>query len=323
MENENKTKEQLIVELAQMRQRVADLEAVDTERKRAGEALRESEERYRDLVEHSFDLICTHDLQGQILSVNPTAEKVIGYAVEQLVGTNLRDYLPPDVRDQFDDYLAEIEREGEASGLMRMVTRSGEQRIWEYHNSLRVEGVRAPMVRGTARDITERKRAEEALRRAHAQNKRLLESIPSILIGLDENDRITQWSTAAENLFDVTAADAIGRPFQERIIGDIQCDWERVFRGVSECREKNDTIRLDDVHFRCPDGEERLLGITINPIKGDHHSTRFFLIWGGYHQTQAGGRGAAQGARRVRNTGSGTDSRAGRSQRSRRSRQPG
>ncbi|MGD2176797.1 MAG: PAS domain S-box protein, partial [Anaerolineae bacterium] len=134
-----------------------------TERKVAREALRDREERFRDLVEHSFDLICTHDLQGRLLSVNPAAERISGYTAEQLVGTNLRDFLAPQVRDQFGDYLAEIEGKGESSGLMRVVTSSGEQRIWEYHNSLRAEGVPAPIVRGMARDITERKRAEEAL----------------------------------------------------------------------------------------------------------------------------------------------------------------
>jgi PAS domain S-box-containing protein len=136
-----------------------------TEQKLAEEALRESEERFRDLVEHSFDLICTHDLQGRLLWVNAAAERITGYTTEELVGRSLRDLLAPEVRDQLDDYLAEIRREGEASGLMRVVDRSGERRIWEYHNSLRVEGVPAPIVRGTARDITRRKAMEEELRR--------------------------------------------------------------------------------------------------------------------------------------------------------------
>src|SRR5688572_13630978 len=51
-----------------------------TERKHAEERLRESEERYRDLVENSRDLICTHDLDGKILSVNRAAAKALGYA---------------------------------------------------------------------------------------------------------------------------------------------------------------------------------------------------------------------------------------------------
>jgi PAS domain S-box-containing protein len=144
--------------------RILALAADITERREAEQALRESEERFRDLVEHSFDLICTHDLEGQLLSVNPAAAAITGYTADQLVGANLRDHLVPEVRDEFDDYLAEIESEGEASGVMLVNNRRGEQMIWEYHNSLRVEGVPEPIVRGTARDITEQRRAQKELR---------------------------------------------------------------------------------------------------------------------------------------------------------------
>ena len=129
-------------------------------------------------------------------------------------------------------------------------------------------------------EITERKRAEEALRRVHAQNERLLASISSILIGVDENDRITQWSTATEKLFGVAATDAVGRSFQEGVIRDIQWDRERVLRGISRYRENNHTIRLNDVHFRYPDGEEGLLGITISPIKGNRGTLWGFILLG-------------------------------------------
>jgi PAS domain-containing protein len=58
------------------------------EHQRAEEALRESEDRYRDLVEHSQDLICTHDLEGRILSVNQGAAKLLGYDQSALLKRN-------------------------------------------------------------------------------------------------------------------------------------------------------------------------------------------------------------------------------------------
>ncbi|HCX29149.1 MAG TPA: hypothetical protein DHU55_05165, partial [Blastocatellia bacterium] len=79
-------------------------------------------------------------------------------------GTNFREILAPEVRDQFDDYLKRIRADGVASGLMLVQTRTGEKRIWEYHNTLRTQGVSAPIVRGMARDITERRRANHSLR---------------------------------------------------------------------------------------------------------------------------------------------------------------
>ncbi|HTT22257.1 MAG TPA: PAS domain S-box protein [Candidatus Sulfotelmatobacter sp.] len=57
-----------------------------TEQKKAEDALRESEDRYRDLVEHGEDLICTHDLKGRLLSVNPAAGSSLGYEIDELLG---------------------------------------------------------------------------------------------------------------------------------------------------------------------------------------------------------------------------------------------
>src|SRR5712671_1141637 len=136
-------------------------------------ALEENEDWYRDLVEHSQDLLCVHDLQGRFLSVNPGPARLLGYSVEEMLQKPMRDFLDPQYRDQFDVYLREIERTGEARGLMAVLTRSGEQRIWEYHNTLRTEGVATPIVRGIAHDVTERVRAAKALR---ATNKELLKT---------------------------------------------------------------------------------------------------------------------------------------------------
>ena len=137
-----------------------------TERKRAEAALRESEDRYRDLVEHSQDLLCTHDLQGKLLSANPAPARILGYEVAELLQIPMRELIAPEYRHQFDDYLAKIKTVGTDKGLLTVLTRTGEPRIWEYNNTLRTEGVSSPIVRGMAHDITERWRAETALRRS-------------------------------------------------------------------------------------------------------------------------------------------------------------
>jgi PAS domain S-box-containing protein len=127
-------------------------------------ALQENEDWYQDLVENSQNLLCIHDLAGRLLLVNRAAAGVLGYSVERLLQIPMRELVLPEFRSQFDAYLREIERVGEARGLLAVMTVSGEHRIWEYHNTLRTEGVAAPIVRGIARDVTEQRETERLLR---------------------------------------------------------------------------------------------------------------------------------------------------------------
>ncbi|HEV3307721.1 MAG TPA: PAS domain S-box protein [Candidatus Sulfotelmatobacter sp.] len=128
------------------------------------DALQENEDWYQDLVEHSHDLLCLHDLEGRLLAVNPAPARVLGYSVEELLQIPMRELIAPECRSPFDSYLTEIERVGEARGLLVVMTRRGERRVWEYYNTLRTEGVSSPIVRGIAHDVTEQKHREKLLR---------------------------------------------------------------------------------------------------------------------------------------------------------------
>jgi PAS domain S-box-containing protein len=119
---------------------------------------------YRDLVEHSQNLLCVHNLEGRFLSVNTVAARLLGYSIEEMLRKPMRDFLDPQYSAQFETYLEEIGQKGELHGLLAVLTRSGEQRIWEYHNTLITEDASMPVVRGIAHDVTDRVRAEQALR---------------------------------------------------------------------------------------------------------------------------------------------------------------
>ncbi len=127
-------------------------------------ALHDSERRYRELVEYSLGLICVHDLNGTILSVNPAAANSLGYEAAEGVGRNLRDFLAPEKRHLFDAYLRRIEKDGHDVGLMRLVARDGRVRVWMYRNVLTQAREGPPYVLGHAIDITDRVTAEQRLR---------------------------------------------------------------------------------------------------------------------------------------------------------------
>jgi PAS domain S-box-containing protein len=127
-----------------------------------------SDQRYRALVESSRGLICTHDLAGILLSVNPAAADQLGYAAEALVGRSLGDFLAPSVRAQLPQYLDRISHASSDQGLMLVVTRDGEERIWSYSNVRCQEPGGAAYVLGHAHDITDIKRSDARAGEAEA-----------------------------------------------------------------------------------------------------------------------------------------------------------
>src|ERR1051325_809889 len=162
-----------------------------TERRRAEDALRESEDRYRDLAENSQDLLCVHDLQGKLLWVNQAPARVLGYSVEEMIGKSLRDFMDPAYYPQLEEYLVRIQRDKVAKPYFAVVTRNGEPRVWECHNTLRTEGVPSPVVRGIARDVTERIRAERQLRKSEERFRIALKAAPLVIFNQDKNLRYT------------------------------------------------------------------------------------------------------------------------------------
>ena len=145
--------------------------------------------RYPELVRHTKDLICTHDLQGRLLSVSPAPARVLGYEVEELLRIPMPELLAPKFRHRFDAYIARIKEKGEAFGLMKVLTRTGEERVWEYHNRLHTEGVPYPIVRGIAHDVTEKIRAEQHYisERRNAEEK--LRQLSSHLVQAQDDER--------------------------------------------------------------------------------------------------------------------------------------
>jgi diguanylate cyclase (GGDEF)-like protein/PAS domain S-box-containing protein len=128
--------------------------------------LNDAKERYRNLVENTTALICTHDLEGRVLSINPAAARSLGLTVEQCIGQNIRDSLVPEARPNFTLYLEQIKKCQIASGNMPLTSKSGSRLVWSYTNRLIQDGDQPPYVLGHAQDVTEQVELESALRKS-------------------------------------------------------------------------------------------------------------------------------------------------------------
>jgi two-component system, OmpR family, sensor histidine kinase VicK len=171
---------------------------IDVTVQRAAETtLRESEGRYRQLVEGSLGMVCTHDLDGKLLSVNAYGAQSIGRAREDMTGHLLTDFIPEDRRDGFDQYLRDVIDHGEAQGLLYLRHVDGEVRVLAYRNKLIEVPGRDPYVLGFAVDISEQVRAEEKLRALIRQSNSILESVGDGIYGIDLAGNCTVINPAA------------------------------------------------------------------------------------------------------------------------------
>ena len=168
-----------------------------TNRKRMEEALRQSEERYRRLFENANDIIYTQDLAGNFTSINKVAEAVTGYSLEEVRKMNFSQlFSSADVEKMHMMTQRKLSRKTEKTSYeVTFRAKDGSAIHLEVSTRLILEKGEAVGVQGIARDITERKRAEEALRisQAQLQQSQKLEAIGQLAGGVahDLNNLLT------------------------------------------------------------------------------------------------------------------------------------
>src|SRR5579864_948101 len=215
---------------------------------------------YRELVEHSRDLLCVHDLQGRLLSVNPVPARLLGYSVDEMLQIPMREMIVPEYRDLFDLYLKQIEYDGEAEGLMVVLSRAGERQVWEFHNTLHSARMGPPVVLGLAHDITERRKAE-------AQFHALLEAAPDAMIVADPEARMMLVNAQVESVFGYQRKELLGQKIEMLVPERLR---ER------HCELRNDFLRAPhDMPTRVgreflalhKDGHEFPVEINLSPLQ--------------------------------------------------------
>jgi len=193
-----------------------------TERRLAEEQLRESEERYRKLVEMFPDAVIVHQ-DRCVVFVNPAAVRLFGASkAEALLGIDMVELVQPEQRAIARERIHIAQAGPQTPWLeMRMRRLDGHEVFCEVSGT-GIEYRRAPAVQVVIREITERQKAEEAARQSeqalHESEERLrahMNNSPLAVIEFDSQFRITRWSKQAERIFGWDANEALGQSIGE------------------------------------------------------------------------------------------------------------
>jgi PAS domain S-box-containing protein/putative nucleotidyltransferase with HDIG domain len=183
------------------------------ERKRAEEALRASEEYFRTLIENVLDIITILDAEGVIRYESPSVERVLGYKPAELIGVNIVELLHPDDVSKVNVAIKAVAPPNGTPGIAQVVEarfrhKDGSWRLLEAIGKALPSGLPVTGIVVNSRDITERKRAEEALQQSYAKLQKALEgTIHTLASAIEMRDpytaghqrRVTQLACAIAN----------------------------------------------------------------------------------------------------------------------------
>jgi PAS domain S-box-containing protein len=209
-----------------------------TEQKQAELAVRESEERYRELFENANDIIYTHDLTGNFTSLNKSGEHVTGYSREEALQMNIANVLAPDYVDTARQMLAR-KAESRVSTVyeLEIISKDGRRMALEVSTRLIYAGGRPVGVQGIARDITSRKGAEEALKDSEEKFRSIVETTNEWIWAIDLEGNHTYTNPAVEHILGYTAEEILGVNVLEFIHPQDRKEVERLLpQWISEQR---------------------------------------------------------------------------------------
>ena len=189
-------------------------------------AVQQSESRYRDLVQHSGEILTSHALDGRLLSFNPAMLRSLRIESPDDAPKSLRDIVPERHHAGFDAYLESVRRDGRADGVGTVIAADGTRRVWQFHSSIRTEGVAEPVVRSIVTDVTDARERDRLLadreqRLHHAQK---IEAVGKLAGGIahDFNNILTV----------ISGHLALVRDESERLPAETRADLDEVTRAV-------------------------------------------------------------------------------------------
>ncbi|HEX8349311.1 MAG TPA: ATP-binding protein [Hymenobacter sp.] len=158
--------------------------------KQIQQTLEHSEKQYRDLMMNSQALIFTHDLQGRVLTGNPTLAQMLNRSLAELLGQSLAIHLPAEDAPAFAEYLQHMATASEHEGLQRILAKGSEQVRYMHYRSFRIEEPdQQAYIITHAHDITERILAEKELRQARQEAEAAVQARENFLANMSHEIR--------------------------------------------------------------------------------------------------------------------------------------
>ncbi len=194
-------------------------------------------ERYRELFENARDMVFTCGLRGQITSFNRAACDITGYDVSKVIGLRFVDLVvPQDVSKA--EALFESANDKKGSSICELqITRADGRRIALEMSTRLIFSEGAPLGwQGIARDVTERKRAAEALLKTNDTLRAVIEASPVAIAAIAPDGTVLKWNPAAERIFGWSEGEVLGRflpSVSEEKRDEFEALRERVLKGGS------------------------------------------------------------------------------------------
>ncbi|MFP5261268.1 MAG: PAS domain S-box protein [Blastocatellia bacterium] len=235
-----------------------------TERKQAEQALRESEERYRELFENANDVVYTLDMSGNFTSLNKACERLTGYAREELLGQPLARFVSPAHLEMMRGMMRrKMEGDARTNYELEVKAKGGRVLVVEVSSRLIYERGVPTGIQGIARDITERKSAEEAMRQSEERFSKAFNSSPHpmSITSLDEG-RYLDVNDALLRDVGYKREEIIGRTVAELDVYVDPSDRARIFRALDE----RGSIRDMEVRFRAKGGDTLFFSLSADTI---------------------------------------------------------
>ncbi|MCC2640978.1 MAG: putative Sensor histidine kinase [Nitrospira sp.] len=199
--------------------------------KRAQDALLESEYRFRSLVEGARDIIFTLSADSILTSLNPAFETVTNWSRSQWIGEPLAALLHPDDAGFCQDVVqAILERGAPLTCSMQITMRHGGYVIGEFVGTPQLQQGLVVGVLGIIRDVTERRRIEDALRVSEERLRSIVQSTKDAIVLVNALMKVVFWNKGAESTFGYSADEIIGQPltiiiperYHEKLEGNVQ-----------------------------------------------------------------------------------------------------